>query len=197
MKTNYKDNSPYTFKQRQGDKILAYEEIKECVGDYNFTALVEEDKEVLSLLKNPFIIALKCTIKQGSQVLGIGRANSILSPKNKFIKAAVLYCWNAAIIDGISKTVKILNDLPLKGTEQKEINSSVGEEADLEGRDKPAFYGNEDIPKYASDAQKIFLKKLITSKCKDSNKKEYEHKLESPYLSSFECSSLIKTLLTK
>ena len=172
---------------------LANEEIKESIGEYNLKLIVEEDVDMLSLLNNPFIIALKCTIKQGTRFLGIGRANSILSPKNKFLKNAVLYCWSAAVIDAISKSVKILNDLPLKETAQKEDT----EEPDLEGRDKPAFYGNEDMPKYASDAQKIFLKKLITSKCKDSRKKEYENKLQSPYLSSFECSTLIKNLLTK
>lgn len=192
MKTNYKNNSPYTLKQRQGDKSLAEEEIKECVGEYNFTALVEEDKEVLSLLKNPFIIALKCTIKQGAQFLGIGRANSILSPKNKFLKNAVLYCWNAAIIDGISKTVRLLNDLPLKGTEQKEIK--IQNEVDLEGRDKQAFYDDSDMPQFASPKQRAFLLQLV-EKCDDSKKEKYENRLKSPYLSKFDCSELIKELI--
>ena len=54
METNYKNSSPYTSKQRQGDKSLADEEIKECVGEYNFKLVVEEDKEMFSILKNPF-----------------------------------------------------------------------------------------------------------------------------------------------
>lgn len=169
------------------NKSLADEEIKECIGSYNFTLIIEEDKETFSLFKNPFIIALKCTLKQGNRVLGIGRANSILSPKNKFLKNAVLYSWSASVIDAISKGVKTLNNLPIKEgaiTSKEEVVSHQ------------IYSNNEDSPKYASDKQRNFLKKLI-SKCKDSNKREYENKLQSPYLSSFECSSLIKNLLTK
>lgn len=180
MKTEYKQS-------------LAFEEIVESTGEYQFSIVMEEDKEILSLLQNPFIIALKCTIKQGDRVLGIGRANSILSPKNKFIKSAVLYCWSASVIDGISKAVKTLSDLPTK-TSQKEISK---ESPDLEDRDEKAYFKEDSNLKYASQKQKIFLKKLITSKCKDSTRREYEDKLESPYLSSFECSKLINSLLTK
>jgi hypothetical protein len=173
------------------NKSLADEEIKECVGSYNFTLIVEEDKEMFSILKNPFIIALKCTIKNGNSVLGVGRSNSVLSPKNKFLKNAVLYSWGASVIDALSKSVKTLSNLPKKDTD------TVTEEPVLESRDsKPVYFTDENNHKYASDKQRNFLKKLV-SKCKDSNRREYEHKLESPYLSSFECSALIKNLLTK
>jgi len=192
METNYKNNSPYTSKQRQGDKSLADEEIKECVGEYSFKLKVEEDSETFSILKNPFIIALKCTLQNGNEVIGIGRANSVLSPKNKFLKNAVLYCWNASVIDAVSKGVKTLNNLPSKETVITSKEKPVSESRD----NKPAYFTDEDNHKYASDKQRNFLKKLV-SKCKDSNKREYEHKLESPYLSSFECSALIKNLLTK
>lgn len=171
---------------------LADEEIKECIGSYNFTLIVEEDKEMFSILKNPYIIALKCTVKNGNSVLGVGRSNSVLSPKNKFLKNAVLYSWGASVIDALSKSVKTLNNLPLKTTIQKENI----EEEDLEGRDKPAYFTENDNLKYASEKQKNFLKKLV-SKCDSSKKREYENKLQSPYLSSFECSALIKNLLTK
>ncbi len=176
------------------NKSLADAEIKECVGSYNFSVRVESDTETLSALENsPFIISLKATILQDKKVLGIGRANSILSPKNKYIKNAVIYCFNAAIVDGFSKAVKILDNLPLKADAQKE---SLEEEPDLEGRDRQAYFTNDDNLKYASDKQRNFLKKLV-SKCKDSNKREYENKLQSPYLSSFEASTIIKNLLTK
>jgi len=182
MKTDYKQS-------------LAFEEIAECIGSYNFSAVVVEDRETLSLLENsPFVIALKCTIKQGNKVLGIGRANSKLSPKNKFLKSAVLYCWNAAITDGISKTVKMLDDLPIKETSHKETEALI--EEDLEGRDTQTYFNDEDTLKYASDKQKKFLEKLISSKCKGSQRSAYESKLASPYLSSFECSGIIKTLLS-
>jgi hypothetical protein len=169
------------------NKSLADEEIKECIGSYNFTLTVEEDKETFSILKNPFIIALKCTIKNGNEVLGVGRANSVLSPKNKFLKNAVLYCWSASMIDAISKGVKTLNNLPRKDT-------AITKEEPI--KTNQVYSNNEDGTKYASDKQRNFLKKLV-SKCKDSNRNQYEQKLQSPYLSSFECSALIKNLLTK
>lgn len=176
------------------NKSLADEEIKECIGNYNFSVKVEADTETLTALENsPFIISLKATILQGKKVLGIGRANSILSPKNKYIKNAVIYCFNAAVVDGFSKAVKILDNLPLKADAQKE---SLDEEPDLEGRDRQAYFTNDDNLKYASDKQRNFLKKLV-SKCNNSNRREYENKLESPYLSSFEASTIIKNLLTK
>ena len=192
MNTDYKNNSPYTSRQRQGNKSLADEEIKECIGSYSLKLIVEEDREMFSILKNPFIIALKCTLMNNDEVLGIGRANSVLSPKNKFLKSAVLYCWNSSVIDAISKGVKTLNNLP-----KKETDIAVKEEPELEVRDNQVHSNNEDSTKYASDKQRNFLKKLVSSKCKDSTKREYENKLQSPYLSSFECSSLIKNLLTK
>lgn len=180
------------------NKSLADEEIKECIGSYNFTVKVEADTETLSALENsPFIISLKATILQGKKVLGIGRANSILSPKNKYIKSATIYCFNSAIVDGFSKAVKILDNLPLKANESSVEKKENIKEPDLEGRDSPAYLNNEDSLKYASDKQRNFLKKLVSSKCKDQTKREYESKLLSPYLSSFDCSSLIQTLLTK
>lgn len=169
------------------NKSLADEEIRECVGSYSFILTVEEDKEAFSLFKNPYIIALKCTLRQGDRVLGIGRANSVLSPKNKFLKNAVLYSWSSSLIDAISKGVKTLNNLPIK-------EGAIAIKEEVVGHQ--TYSNNEDGTKYASDKQRNFLKKLV-SKCKDSNKREYEHKLESPYLSSFECSALIKNLLTK
>jgi hypothetical protein len=85
-----------------------------------------------------------------------------------------------------------LNNLP-----RKETAIVIKEEISLESRDsKPSYFTDEGNHKYASDKQRNFLKKLV-SKCDSSRKREYENKLQSPYLSSFECSSLIKNLLTK
>lgn len=161
-------------------KSLANEEILECLGSYDFSMEVTEDIEMLALLNNSFIIALKCIIKQDGKVLGIGRANSVLSPKNKFIKNAVLYCFNASLIDAVSKTVKLLSHLPSK-REEKDIG----------------VRNDNDNLKYASQKQKVFLGRLVDQKCNGSDKKEYKNKLESKYFSSYECSALIKNLLTK
>lgn len=173
---------------------LAFEEIKECVGKYTFSIIVEEDKEILELLNNPFVIALKCIIKQDDRVLGIGRSNSVLSQRNKYIKNTTLYTWNAAFLDSVSKSLKLLNELPLKADAQKE---ELEEEPDLEGRDKKVFYTESDNLKYASQKQKDFISKLLKSKGNEITRKACEQKLQSPYLSSYEASVLIKNLISK
>lgn len=175
------------------NKSLANEEIKEAVGEYNFKLIVEEDFELFNILKNPFIIALKCTLKNSNNdVLGVGRSNSVLSPRNKLLKNAVLYSWGASVIDACSKGVKTLNNLP-----KKETVVVIDEEPDLENRDGQAFYGNEDMPQYATDKQKTFLTKLVSSKCDISKKEDYLNRLKSPYLTKFDCGKLINSLLTK
>lgn len=175
------------------NKSLANEEIKEAVGEYNFKLIVEEDFELFNILKNPFIIALKCTLKNSNNdVLGVGRSNSVLSPRNKLLKNAVLYSWGASVIDACSKGVKTLNNLPKKETVQKEEI-----EEDLEKRDSQVYFTESDNLKYASQKQKDFISKLLKSKGNEINRKEYEQKLQSPYLSSFECSKLISNLLAK
>lgn len=173
---------------------LAFEEIAECVGEYTFSIIIEEDKEILSLLNNPFVIALKCIIKQGDRVLGIGRSNSVLSQRNKYIKNTTLYTWNAAFLDSVSKSLKLLNELPLKANAQKEAKV-ITEEID-EGRDKQAYFVNYDDLKYMSDKQKSFLTKLISKKCNGTKREDYLNQIKSPYFSSFAASVLIKTLLS-
>jgi hypothetical protein len=175
---------------------LAFEEIKECVGNYNFSVKVEADTETLSALENsPYIISLKATILQGKKTLGIGRANSILSPKNKYIKNAVIYCFNSAIVDGFSKAVKILDNLPLKADESS-IEKKEDIEEDLEKRDSKAYFANDDDLKYMSEKQKNYLTQLISKKCNGTKREDYLNQIKSPYFSSFAASVLIKTLLS-
>ncbi|MCX6753726.1 MAG: hypothetical protein NTV03_01575 [Candidatus Nomurabacteria bacterium] len=178
------------------NKSLAEEEIKEAVGCYTFSIEVEKDIEVLELFKNPYVIALKCSIKQGNKLLGIGRANSFLSQRNKWVKTSTLYTWNAAFTDALSKALKLLNELPLKNITQKETED-ITEEID-EGRDKPVFFTNTDDLKYASKKQIDFCFKLLNGKCKDETKKQdYLKRLKSPYISSFQASEIISNLLSK
>lgn len=176
------------------NKSLADEEIKEAIGSYTFSIEMEVDTEVLELFKNPYVIALKCKIKQGNTLLGIGRANSVLSQRNKYVKTSTLYTWNAAFTDALSKALKLLNELPLKNNTQKETDE-IAEEID-EGRDKQAYFANDDDLKYMSDKQKSFLTKLISKKCNGTKREDYLNQIKSPYFSSVAASVLIKTLLS-
>jgi hypothetical protein len=180
----------------ENKQSLAFEEINAAVGIYDFRVTVETDKENLSALDNsPFIIAFKATISQGKKTLGIGRSNSILSPKNKYIKPATIYCFNAAIVDGFSKAVKILDNLPLKANESS-IEKKEDIEEDLEKRDSKAYFANDDDLKYMSEKQKNYLTQLISKKCNGTKREDYLNQIKSPYFSSFAASVLIKTLLS-
>lgn len=200
MKPEYKNSVPSPFQGKTPTKVPVLEEITRCIGIYNITAKIEEDIQTLSLFKHvPGLIAFICTLKEGDQIIGEGRGSAVLNKMNRFVDRGVRYAFNASLIDAMVRSTKTLDAIYLKTTQRKEVFTPTeeNEEPDIEGRDRPAFYGDDDLPKFASEKQKNFLKKLVNQKCKDSTKKEYEDKLESPYLSSFQCSSLIKTLLTK
>ena len=182
IKTNYNKN-------------LAFEEIEKSVGTFTITAEIREDKETILLFNHiPNLIAFLCTLKIGGLIIGEGRGASVLTKINKYVEKSVNFAWNASLIDAVVRSTKTLDSLYLKATSQKE---SLEEEPDLEKRDSRAFYGNEDMPRYASSAQKILLKKLLNSKCNEITKKEIEQKIGSPYFSSYEASQIIKNLLTK
>lgn len=201
MTTDYKNSVPPSFHVMRNEKFPTLEEVRRSIGVYNLTATVEEDKETLSIFKHvPGLIAFICTLKKGDDVIGIGRGTATLNKMSKYVDRAVCYAFNSSLIDAMVRSTKTLDAIYLNSTPQKETyyskKDSVSEESDLEGRDRQAYFTNDDNLKYASDKQRNFLKKLV-SKCKDSNKKEYEDKLQSPYLSSFEASTIIKNLLTK
>lgn len=182
IKTNYNKN-------------LAFEEIEKSVGTFTITAEIREDKETVLLFKHiPNLIAFLCTLKIGGLIIGEGRGASVLTKINKYVEKNVNFAWNASLIDAVVRSTKTLDSLYLKATSQKE---GLEEEPDLENRDGQAYFSDNDSLKYASDKQRNFLKKLVSSKCKDQTKIDFEKKLESPYLSSFECSKLINNLLTK
>lgn len=188
MNTEYKNSVPSPFQASQRKQIPALEEVTRSIGTYNLTATVEEDRETLSTFKHvPGLITFICTLKKDNDVIGIGRGTATLNRMSKYVDRAVCYAFNSSLIDAMVMSTKTLDALYLDSKD----------EPDLEGRDRPAYFNNDDSLKYASEKQRSFLKKLISSKCKDQIKREYEDKLQSPYLSIFECSSLIKNLLTK
>ena len=192
MNTNYKNNIPSPVQAKKYDrKDPLRADIERNVGKFNLEVTVEEDKNTLALFKHvpgP-IIAYIATLRKDSQVVGIGRGLSVLSRMNKFVDRAVRFAFNASLIDAIVHSTKALDALYLKTDIEK-----VSNEVDLEGRDKPAFYGDDDLPQVATEKQRNFAHKLL-EKCDDQTKEEYLKQLESPYLSKFECSELIQQLM--
>jgi len=193
MTTDYRNSVPSSFRVTRNEKVPTLEEVTRSIGVYNLTATVEEDTETLATFKHvPGLIAFICTLKKGNDVIGIGRGTATLNRMSKYVDRAVCYAFNASLIDAMVRSTKTLDAIYLNSTSQRETYSSVED-----NQSEESVLEKEDSPKYASEKQRNFLKKLISSKCKDQTKREYEHKLESPYLSSFECSKLINNLLTK
>jgi len=133
------------------------EAVQANVGKFSLEISVEEDKETALLLKHlpgP-VIAYKCTVRKGSQVLGIGRGNAILSKINKWVDRSIRYTVNASIIDSIIQSVKALDVLYLKDNTEGSAQETIG------GID------------YASDKQKNYLRELIRSNIFDEGKRKY------------------------
>jgi len=165
------------------------EEIVKNTGTFNLTAIVEKDIAMINAFKHiPNFIAFKTTLKMGEEVVGIGTGAAVLNRLNKFVERTVRFAYNASLIDAMVRSTKILDALYIMPTNQKE------NEVDLEGRDKQAFYGDEDMPQFASQKQRAFLSQLL-EKSSNSSKGEYLNHLNSPYLSRFDASEMISSLL--
>ena len=182
----YKNNIPSPYKTRV-DPIQ--EEISKNISSFSLTVTTEQDLETMALFKNiAGFVAFKTTLKKGNQLLSIGYGSAVLNRLNKFVERTVLFAKNASLIDAMVRSTKILDALSIMP------NQKDSEERDLEGRDSPAFFGEEDMPQYASQKQRNFLTKLVEN-CDDSEKEEYLDALASPYLSKFQCSELIQKLV--
>lgn len=195
MNTPYKNEIPSPFQVKKYDrKDPLRADIERNIGKFNLEVSVEEDKNTLALFKHvpgP-IIAYIATLRKDSEVVGIGRGLSVLSKMNKYVDRAVRFAFNASLIDSVVHSTKALDALYLKTDTEKEVKASG--EVDLERRDEPAFYSDSDMPQFATEKQRAFLLQLV-EKCSTSSKDEYLEKLNSPYLSRFDASELISSLL--
>jgi hypothetical protein len=187
----YKNEVPSSYKRERVNPIQ--EEIAKNVGTYNLTAVIEEDKETLSKLKNiPNSICFLCTLKIGNEIIGIGRGSANLNRMNRGIERGVRYSFGNSIIDAIVRGVKNLDALYFNTINKPE--NKIREEVDLEGRDSPAFFGEDDMPQVATEKQLNFAKKLIAN-CDEDEKEQYLEQISSPYFSKFQCSELIQKLM--
>jgi len=199
--TNYKTASLKSPFQAIDDKRHpVFQEIAKNLGVIHLTATVAEDTQTRNLLKFPGVIAFICTLRKGSEIIGIGRGSTIINKMNKFIERTVRVAFNSAVIDSVMQSTKMLNTLNIESGDKQSVSPAISNvientEPDLEGRDRVASYGDE-MPKYASEKQKTFLKSLL-DKADKFTKDEYMPQLNEKYLSSFQCSQLISDLLHK
>ncbi len=199
--TNYKTTSvKSSFTAIDDKRHPVFQEIAKNLGVIHLTATVAEDTQTRNLLKFPGVIAFICTLRKGSEIIGIGRGSTILNRMNKFIERTVRVAFNSAVIDSVMQSTKMLNTLNIESGDKQSVSPAISDpvedtEPDLEGRDRVASFGDE-MPKYATEKQKTFAKSLL-AKADKFTKDEYLPQLNEKYLSSFQCSQLISNLLQK
>jgi hypothetical protein len=186
MNNAYKNNIPPPYKTRV-DPIQ--EEISKNISSFSLTVTTEQDLETMALFKNiQGFVAFKTTLKKGNQLLSIGYGSAVLNRLNKFVERTVLFAKNSSLIDAMVRSTKILDALSIMP------NQKDTEDRDLEGRDSPAFFGEDDLPQVATEKQLNFAKKLIEN-CDEDEKEQYLEQISSPYFSKFQCSQLIQRLM--
>lgn len=150
----YNSSIPSPFQSRE--KLDPVQEVmRKNAGKFNLEVSVEEDKDTMLILKHlgP-VIAFKCTIKKGQQVLGIGRASNILSKLNKWVDRSVRYTVNSSVVDSIIQSVKAMDVLYLK--DNTDGGSQEANDIDC-----------------ASEKQKNYLRQLINTNITDEGKRKY------------------------
>jgi hypothetical protein len=187
----------YTIK---GRKSLAKGGSEKIASIYGYTAQFERDDEAMSAFSIKGLIAFVCDLYKGEAHVGQGRGASTLEKNENDPNKTLKMAQKSSFIDAVIRTSGLsdiftqdLESLAPQRVSEAEINPSG--ERDIEGRDKQVSYEDYGLPKFATEKQKVFLKTLIADKCTQSAKEEYTEKLNSPYLTRFDCSEMISSLL--
>ncbi|MSU44999.1 hypothetical protein EXS45_02355 [Candidatus Nomurabacteria bacterium] len=158
---------------------------------YNLTATFTKDNETLASFGNASgLIAYICQLKREGQLVAEGRGSANIedyeNSANSSIKCAMVSSFKDAVLRATGTSFMFTQDIE---------NMNLSKEIDYEGRDKQAFYGDEDMPKLMTEKQEALLRQLIAEKIHNpSSRQEYERQI-NPLLSRFQCSELISSLL--
>ena len=145
----------------QNVKHPVQEEIKKCVGIYNFTATISQDYQTLEKFRHvPGIISFICVLKRDSEVIGEGRGVGALSKINKYLERTVRYTANASFLDAVTRSLKMIDVVNPVIDQEQGVNTAT------EVVSKVAVAENA-IP--ITDSQKKYLSGLIQSKIKDKD----------------------------
>ena len=119
MNTTYKTRIPSPFQVNRkkpfetknvAESDTVRGEVNKLLGTYQFSATFEVDTQTASTLKHiPGLIAFLCTIKKGDQVVGQGRGTAVINQVNRFIVRTINFAFNAALIDAVVRSTKILD----------------------------------------------------------------------------------------
>lgn len=160
--------------------------ILETVGNYTFTADVQEDVQALSLLKRKGLVAFVVTLRRGAEVVGQGRAIAIINRWNRYFEKVIQSTASAALLDAIAKSTRadILDvEAPASGKATPEI--TIGEAYRVpEG---------EISDELATDRQKSYLRELLMLNIEDEREREVKIS-QIDELTKLEASHAIKAL---
>src|SRR3989338_6881665 len=117
MNTAYKTRVPSPFQVARKPYVppvektdTVREEVRKLLGTYDFSATFEVDTQTATTLKHiPGLIAFLCTIKKGDRVIGQGRGTTVINQVNRFIVRTINFAFNAALIDAVVRSTKILD----------------------------------------------------------------------------------------
>jgi hypothetical protein len=175
MITNYKSSvvSPFQIKKPEFDisdrEHPVQTEIRKNIGTFSLTVEISEDKATLESFKHvPGLIAFKCSLKKGPELIGIGHGSSVVSRINKYLERTVRFAYAESIKDAVGRSAKIMDAIYLSNNQQ---NSN-----DIEP---------------ATEKQKKYLLELLQSA--DASEEECEKVLS---LSKDEASDRINFLVT-
>lgn len=175
----------------EGRKVLSKGGAERLAEIYSITAQFVADKESLAFFGNTNdTVVYRCILKRNEVICGEGRGSASLSDHDGSINSTIKVAQKSAFVDGILRVTGMSFLFS-----QDFIAEDNKEEPDLEGRDRPAFFNDEDMPKFATQKQRDFLLQLINEKCSSSSKDEYLSQFNSPTLSRFDASELISSLL--
>ena len=177
----------------EGRKVLSKGGAERLAEIYSITAQFVADKESLAFFGNTSdTVVYRCVLRRNGVICGEGRGSASLKDHDESINSTIKVAQKSAFVDGVLRVTGMSFLFS-----QDFIPEDNKEEPDLEGRDRVAFFSNndEELPKFATEKQKTFLAQLINEKCSTSSKNEYLSQLNSPYLSRFDASELISSLL--
>ncbi|MFA5932419.1 MAG: hypothetical protein WC793_03535 [Candidatus Paceibacterota bacterium] len=174
-----------------GKKVLSKGGAERLAEIYSITAQFVADKESLAFFGDTSgTVAYRCILKKNGVLCGEGRGSASIKDHDESINSTIKVAQKSAFVDGILRATGMSFLFS-----QDFIAEDNLSEPDLEGRDRVASFNHEDLPKFATEKQKTFLSQLINEKCSTSSKDEYLSQLNSPYLSRFDASELISSLL--
>lgn len=138
------------------------DEIRKCVGVYNFSATIEQDMATLQKFSHiPGIISFICTIRLNDIIVGEGRGTSVLSKVNRYIERTTRYSFNASLLDAMAKSLKMLDALQLDVSNQSNETTIV--------RKEPVANNSK---LYITEKQKGYILELVKKRVKDKEERD-------------------------